>query len=99
MARAFFVVGLGFTAVSLQACAPSDDAIQDDIDESGYCAAASECVPVGPECPFGCDILVNVAEADRIRQLLADHEDSCYYDCQGPGTIACTDGRCEMRRP
>jgi hypothetical protein len=78
------------------ACAPSEDHIQDEIDEANHCASASECVDVGTHCPFGCNILVHASEAARIRDLLDDHEESCVYDCMAPTTIECVAGRCEM---
>ena len=86
----------GLLIVTLLGCAPSEDEIQEEIDEAGHCTAASECVDIGTECPFGCNILVNAAEADRIRGLLEDHDESCAYDCMAPTTIQCTAGRCEM---
>jgi len=51
---------------------------------------------VGTECPFGCNILVNAAEVDRIRGLLEDHDESCAYDCMAPTIVVCTAGRCGM---
>ena len=89
----------GLAIATLLGCVPSEDEIQREIDEASYCTTASECVDVGTECPFGCNILVNAAEADRIRDLLDDHDETCLYDCVAPTTIQCTAGRCEMAPP
>jgi hypothetical protein len=90
-----FRLGL-LSIVTLVGCAPSEDQIQEEIDEASYCATAGECVDVGTECPFGCNILVNAAEVDRIRGLLEDHDESCAYDCMAPTIVVCTAGRCGM---
>ena len=87
---------LFIATVLAAACAPSEDEIQEEIDEANHCTTADECVDVGTECPFGCNILVNAAEADRIRAMLEDHQESCAYDCLAPTIVTCTAGQCGM---
>lgn len=74
----------------------SERRIQDAIDEANYCTTADECVDVGSKCPFGCYILVNEAEADRIERRVDRFVSTCVYDCAAIGGITCSDeGRCE----
>lgn len=79
----------------LASCAVSDDSIREEIAIANTCTQASDCVDVGSYCPFGCDILVNASQADRIQSLLESHEDnSCAYDCAAISWISCEAGVC-----
>ena len=80
--------------LALAGCA---DHLQRVIDDANYCTTADECVDIGSKCPFGCYILVNEAEADRVQRRLERFPTTCAYDCVVPGPITCTaEGRCEM---
>ncbi|MCC6527204.1 MAG: hypothetical protein IT373_31435 [Polyangiaceae bacterium] len=88
-------------AGGLAACGPTEQHVKDELAAANYCAAASECVNVGSQCPFGCYLLVNVAEADAMRELLEDYRNApssseCMYDCVAMTTIECVAGKCQM---
>jgi hypothetical protein len=76
------------------ACSPTESDIRDAIEDANHCSAVSDCVDVGTVCPFGCNILVNKSEAQRIRDMLDGYESTCAYDCAAPKGVACTGGRC-----
>lgn len=90
-------VVLGSTFLS--ACGPSEEEIRDEIEAANYCSRAEDCVDVGGVCPFGCQIPVNEAEADHIRDLLEEWEEApdgeaCMYSCAEPEPIDCVAGEC-----
>lgn len=82
--------------LSFFACGVSEDRTQAKLDAMNYCEEAADCVDVGGECPFGCYILVNTAEAAAAESLLDRHDEACVYDCAGPTEILCEAGRCTM---
>lgn len=71
-----------------------EDRMERSIDEANYCATADECVDVGSVCPFGCNILVNEAEADRIDRRLGRWPERCAYDCMAMTAVECVEGQC-----
>jgi hypothetical protein len=79
----------------LTACGPSEDEVLAALDEANYCLSANECERIEPQCPFGCNIYVNTAEADQIRELLAGFDGECTYKCDSPTDAACVEGSCE----
>jgi hypothetical protein len=73
--------------------------VRDEIDEANHCAAPGDCVNVGSHCPFGCYVLVNAGEAERIEELIQDYYDShggeqCMYDCIAVSGFDCQAQRC-----
>jgi hypothetical protein len=79
------------------ACAPSESAIREAIDEASYCDVAEDCANAGGQCPFGCDVLVNASEVEVIRDLMARYAErgaECLYDCAALVEIRCDAGTC-----
>jgi hypothetical protein len=76
------------------ACGNSQEDIQAEIDRANHCTQASECADAGGYCPFGCNIFVNAAEKDRIRDLMRSYGSNCAYDCAQLKSVACESGRC-----
>jgi hypothetical protein len=77
----------------------TESKVNQEIDEANYCAAPEDCVNVGSYCPFGCTILVNAAEEERIESLIEDYYDShggeqCMYDCIAVAGFDCQAQRC-----
>jgi hypothetical protein len=87
-------LGLALGFVLVPGCAPSEQEIKDEIEAAGACAAASECVNIGAECPFGCAIVINKGSVAHIKQLLAGHNEPCAYDCLATAGVECKAGRC-----
>ena len=82
----------------LLAC-PSETTVNAAIADAQACTATEECVDIGTQCPFGCNILVNEAEADHVKSLLDQYAKAhggmaCMYDCIAPGPISCEAGQC-----
>jgi hypothetical protein len=61
---------LALGAAVLAACAPSEEEIQREFDDvvagANACETADECVLVYPDCPLGCFVAVNAANADEV---------------------------------
>ena len=79
-------------------CGPSEDTVREEIEAARYCDVESDCENIGGQCPFGCFIVVNQAESERILDLLEDYEnwhtEECMYDCMILVGIACEAGQC-----
>ncbi len=69
------------------------------IEAANTCVDASDCVDLGSQCPFGCWILVNAAEAEQVQATIdayyAAGGSTCTYSCSNRGEIECRAGRCE----
>lgn len=82
----------------LTACLPTENKVQAEIDDAAFCDVPEDCVSVGSQCPFGCNILVNESEAERIDGLLdrynRSHPVSCVYDCAAMLDVACEQNQC-----
>jgi len=80
----------------LAAC--TTDSVENAIEDANYCETVDECVDIGSYCPFGCTILVNEAEADRIERKIeawdAVHPGQCMYDCVAISGYDCAEGKC-----
>ncbi|MGM5488633.1 MAG: hypothetical protein ACQESG_06810 [Nanobdellota archaeon] len=60
----------------------TDDQVREEIETANYCETTDECVNLGSHCPFGCYVLVNEAESDRIQGLLDSYSGpECVYGC------------------
>lgn len=78
-------------------CAPSEAQINAAIERGNHCEVVEDCEDVGSVCPFGCDILVHVDEADHVRRLLdgwLEAAETCTYRCQQSIGVACEDFTC-----
>lgn len=83
------------TMLALFACGPTEGEVLRAVQDANYCSSTDECVRVGEECPFGCNIYVNEAEAEDIRERLEDFDGECQYKCDGIKGAECIDGVCE----
>ena len=83
-----------FLLIVLVGCTPKAESIQNEIDAANYCTVKEDCAYVGSQCPFGCYIYVNSAEADRIKGMLDSYESKCAYGCIACSDFDCVDGRC-----
>ncbi len=71
------------------------------IDESRHCSEAADCVDAGSQCPFGCYVIVNANEVDRVRDAFGQYAAACNekgsiceYDCGPLGGIDCVEDLC-----
>lgn len=74
------------------------EALRADVDRANYCAADSDCSPLGPVCPFGCGLVVNRNERQRILDEIkaAPVTWDCFsvaYKCRSDLPV-CVDGKC-----
>ena len=72
------------------------------IERANYCATDSDCSPLGPVCPFGCGLVVNRNERQRILDEIraAPIKFGCHqtmYKCRNDLPI-CLDGKCGYRK-
>lgn len=99
------VLVAGFLGSACMLFAPSEEDVQNDfavvVDESNRCSAPDECTSVSVGCPLPCAVSVRkdrAAEVERKgRELVEDYESggrSCAYECVGPQTPTCKNGRC-----
>jgi hypothetical protein len=77
----------------------SEQSVKSEIEEARVCSTANDCVGLGAHCPFGCDVVVNKTEAERIQDLMNQYSDAqnggeCLYDCLQSGPIVCDAGLC-----
>lgn len=87
--------GWVFGALVLLACGLSESDVRDEIRIAGRCLVATDCVDIGSYCPYGCSIVVQKDEADRMRHLLsAQAKNTCLYDCAVLKSITCEQGQC-----
>ena len=90
-------LAISLLALSLS-CGPTQDEIRAEIRSANTCTTASDCSNVGTYCPYGCNILVNKSQAERIRQLLeSNHENNCAFDCIPLQSIACENQICVVK--
>lgn len=87
-------------ALSLSACsapvADKREQIELAIDEANYCENDADCVVVTGQCPFGCYVLTNEAEADRIDTMMSSYESDCVYSCLPVQPVSCKENKCVM---
>lgn len=74
------------------------EALRVDVDRANYCAVDSDCSPLGPICPFGCGLVVNRNERQRILDEIraAPIRFDCYqkmYKCRNDLPV-CNAGKC-----
>lgn len=78
-------------------------AIWQEIQTAGKCKEASECVNIGPICPFGCNVVINAnnqpAIEEKIHQFLTleppKQKERCEaFDCDKAEFVECYKGRC-----
>jgi hypothetical protein len=74
---------------------PSAEEIKKEIEAARPCGGDPDCVNIGGRCPFGCDIVVNRAWAERVRKLVNDYPKGCAQSCgPPPAAIVCESGLC-----
>jgi hypothetical protein len=100
MKKLFLMLAL-IVIITISGCSMSKEKIKQEINNSKYCNESSDCVDIGPVCPFGCSIYVNINEAKRIRDLMKDYtkikNNQCEYMCGIiPGNLECVNNRCEF---
>lgn len=83
--------------ILLAACSAAmstEERMQEVIDDANYCETATDCVDVGAICPFGCNILVNSADADDVSAVLSSYQSDCVYSCLAIGGLDCVNNEC-----
>jgi len=82
----------------IQGCFPSKERLEQEIIEANYCEQATDCENIGDHCPFGCAIVVNGGEAERIEDKIESYiavpGNACDYDCDPIGEISCENNLC-----
>ena len=77
------------------ACGVTEADIHEEIRQANTCSTVSDCGDAGSYCPYGCNVLVNKGQVERIRQLLqANSNNTCLYDCALLKSIACENQVC-----
>jgi len=68
--------------------------------EANYCEKSSECRAIAFGCPFGCESLINSAEADRVMSMVGKYHSNCMMICpddcpKGASPLICFHGECK----
>ena len=85
------------TLLLVSACA-TEASISAALEHANTCEVPEDCVNLGSVCPFGCNLVVNADEADKLRQRLntyLDHAESCMQTCEQATAVDCVAFRCE----
>jgi len=69
--------------------------ITGQINEANYCDTNNDCALAIRKCPFGCYILVNKSELDRINGLIDGHLQRCVLTCAKLDEFTCFEGKCK----
>ncbi len=69
------------------------------LESANYCTAASDCAYVGTQCPFGCNLYANKAEAERIKAALNSFQSQCVYKCMACEGVQCVNNSCQAVCP
>jgi|GEM_PF-2800093 len=90
----FFLFGLYRQSTGTYAI----EALRAAVERANYCTVDSDCTPLGPVCPFGCGLVVNRNERQRILDEIkaAPITWDCYsmmYKCRSDQPV-CLDGKC-----
>lgn len=78
-------------------------ALKTEIDAANYCEKDSDCAFLWGECPFGCHIIVNAAETERVQNLMTAYQEEkrknggaiCAYSCTPQPEFGCVSGKCQ----
>lgn len=73
----------------------SEGQIKREIEQARYCDTKNDCTPVNSQCPFGCYVIVNKNEAQRIEQLISSFRSTCTYSCIELKGFDCINKKCE----
>lgn len=64
------------------------------IDKANYCEKNSDCGSAGPVGPYGCQIPVNIKEAESLKKKLEPHR-TVLYSCL-PRDLECVEQKCRV---
>jgi hypothetical protein len=67
-----------------------------EIANSGECQEDLDCVVIGQKCPFGCSIIANTSNAERIKKLVYSFPSTCSLDCFWQEKASCEGGKCQV---
>lgn len=66
------------------------------IEEAKYCEKKDDCAKIESQCPFGCWVVVNKNETERIRNMIHSYESYCAYGCTEPEGYDCIENKCQI---
>jgi hypothetical protein len=69
------------SAVPVLPVTSQEEFIQGQIDKANYCSVKEDCVIAARKCPFGCNILVNKNELDKINRMIGEYKQTCNLTC------------------
>lgn len=87
----FFLIVFSLT---ITACTPTEKQVRKQLDSANYCKVSSDCVNIGPACPFGCQVYVNKLEQAKAERLLDAYNSKCVYGCLACKGVECQEGKC-----
>ena len=73
------------------------ETVRGEITRANYCTADSDCVDIGPQYPYGCGLMVNKNERQRVQDRINAIPITwdCYYKCQTKAAPVCLEGKCQ----
>ena len=69
--------------------------VQSEMELANYCTVKDDCAETSTKCPIGCYNMVNVAELERINDLVKEFKQTCFQTCALLQDFDCVEGRCE----
>lgn len=70
--------------------------IKQAIEKAKYCEKKEDCAKIDSQCPFGCWVVVNKKEAERIKEMIDSYESECVYGCVEVKGYDCIDNTCQI---
>ncbi len=70
--------------------------IRKEISTANYCETFSDCRIVLSQCPFGCYVVVNKSEVNRIRSIIENYPSRCAYSCVEAKGVDCVSNKCQF---
>jgi hypothetical protein len=71
-----------------------EEKIKQAIEKAKYCKQKEDCVKIPSQCPFGCWVVVNKNESERIQGMIDSYESECVYGCVELKGYDCIDNKC-----
>ncbi len=71
-----------------------EEFIQSQMDKANYCSVKEDCVLAERKCPFGCNILVNKNELDKINRMIGEYKQTCNLTCASLRYYGCDLNKC-----
>ena len=70
------------------------DYIKTEMNKANYCETKDDCIETNTKCPIGCYNVVNIADVNRINDLVKEFKQTCFQTCTTLMDVNCVDSKC-----